>query len=344
MAVQPIFERPNVIVTGGAGFIGSHLCDELVKKNKVICIDNFSSGDQSNIDHLLQNPNFEFIRQDITEPIDLKQFRELEQFKIEFQGIQEIYHLACPTTPKHFEKNIQATVAANSIGMQNILNLAAEYKSKFLLASSAVVYGPRHDDSSFYKESDKGEVDQLSPRACYDEGKRFAETMTMAYKITHNLDVKIARIFRTYGSRMKLREGRMLPDFVYNAIEGNDLTIFGDKTFSSSFCHVSDMVQGLVKLMESAESGPVNFGSDIEYKLEDVARTVIDLVSSSSEIKYEKSLLFMSPLGLPDISKAKELLTWFPVVRLEDGLQEAIDYFKASKTYIKPGTTSVEIE
>jgi UDP-glucuronate decarboxylase len=336
MPKKAIFEKKNLLVTGGAGFIGSHLCDELVKKNKVICIDNFISGSEANIDHLLQNPDFQFIKHDINEPIDLAKLRELEKFKVEFQGVQEIYHLACPTSPKDFEKTRVETVLTNSVGTRNILDLAVKYKAKFLLASSSVVYGPRDPKIKHFKEDYAGIVDQLSPRACYDEGKRFAETLTSTYGQVNNLDTKIVRIFRTYGPRMKLKTGRMLPDFVSNALDNKDLVIYGDESFSSSFCHVSDIVQGIIKTMKSGEAGPINLGSDLEYKLVDVAKKVIEITNSKSKIVFKKPLLFMSPLGLPDITSAKERFGWFPVVLLEEGLRGAIDYFRAHKSILGP--------
>ena len=336
MPRKAIFEKKNILITGGAGFIGSHLCDELVKDSKVICIDNFISGDESNIDHLLRNPDFQFIKHDINEPISLEELPELEKFQVKFQGVQEIYHLAVPTSPKDFEKLKIDTVLTNSVGTKNILDLAVKYKAKFLLASSAVVYGPRQDQDPYFKEDYTGNVDQLSPRACYDEGKRFAETITRTYGEVYNLDTKIARIFRTYGPRMRLKTGQMLPDFVFNALENKEVTIFGDESFSSSFCHVSDIVQGLVKLMKSGEAGPMNFGSDLEHKIIDVAKKVITLTNSKSKIVFKKPLLFMSPLGLPDITAAKERLGWFPVVLLEEGIKGAIDYFRAHKSILGP--------
>ena len=286
MTIKPIFEKKNILVTGGAGFIGSHLCDELVKNNKVICLDNFISGDEQNIDHLLQNPNFQFIRHDINEPIDLKLLPELEKFKIQFQGIQEIYHLACPTSPKNFEKNIIQTVLANSVGIKNVLDLAVTYKAKFLFTSSAVIYGPRQAANPYFAESNLGTVDCLSPRACYDEGKRFAETMINTYRQSHKLDTKIVRVFRTYGPRLKLNDGQMLPDFVYNALANKDLVIYGDKNFSSSFCYISDVIQGLIKVMKSGEAGPINLGSDLEEHIVDVANKVIELTGSTSKIIF----------------------------------------------------------
>ncbi len=337
MPIKPIFEKKNILITGGAGFIGSYLCDELVKKNKVICLDNFISGSERNIDHLLQNPDFAFVKHDITEPIDLENLKELKKFKIKFQGVQEIYHLACPTSPKDFEKKIIETVLANSVGVRNALELAVKYKAKFLLTSSSVVYGPRDKANPYFKEDYIGQVDFLSPRACYDEGKRFAETIVNTYRQAYNLDTKIARIFRTYGPRMKLNDGQMLPDFVYNALEGKDLVIYGDESFSSSFCYISDIVQGLIKLMKSGESNPLNLGSDLDCKIVDVAQKIIELTESKSRIIFEKPLLFMTSLGLPDITLAKERIGWFPVVMLEDGIKEAIDYFKAYKPIIEPG-------
>ncbi|MDO8559541.1 MAG: GDP-mannose 4,6-dehydratase [bacterium] len=333
-ATKPIFDQKNILVTGGAGFIGSHLCDELVKTAKVICVDNFSSGDERNIDHLLSNPNFVFLRVDLTEPLALDERRELERFRVQFQGIQEIYHLACPTSPKQFETRRVETALANSLGVKTVLDLAVKYQAKLLQASSAVIYGPRRDDLKVFQEEYWGYVDPISPRACYDEGKRFAETLVTTYREVHNLDAKIARIFRTYGSRMRLSDGQMLPDFVAAALDNKDLVIYGSEDFSSSFCHVSDLVSGLVKFMRSGETGPMNFGSDLEYKLADVAKKIIELTDSRSQVVYEEPLLFMSPQGMPDIRQAREKLGWFPVVMLEDGLKEIIEYTKANKPLV----------
>ncbi|MAF25740.1 NAD-dependent dehydratase [bacterium] len=331
---KTIFEKKNVLVTGGAGFIGSHLCDELVKKSKVICVDDFVTGSEGNIDHLLQNPNFEFIKHDLAEPLGFKKYRELAKFKIDFQGIQEIYHLACPTSPKDFEKNRISTVLANSAAMRNALDLAVKYKAKFMQFSSAVVYGSRDAQHPFVHETDLGIVDQLSPRACYDEGKRFAETMTNTYSEVHGLDAKIVRIFRTYGSRMELDGGHMLPDFILAALNNKPLEIYGDERFSTSLCHVSDIVAGVLKVMKSAYRKPVNLGSNEEHTLVDVAKTVISMTGSKSQISFKKPLLFMSPLPMPQITLAKEKFGWFPITRLEDGLKEIIDYFKAERVRV----------
>ena len=201
---RAIFDRKNVLVVGGAGFIGSHLCDELVKDSKVICLDNFITGDEKNIDHLLVDPNFVFIKHDISQPIDFENMPDLQSFKIQFQGIQEIYNLACPTSPKSFENNIEATLLVNSYGIKNIINIAEKYNSKLLHFSSSVVYGPREGESLKISESYLGQVDTLSDRSSYDEGRRFAESMLFNYKMIKNIDVKIIRLFRTYGPRIKL--------------------------------------------------------------------------------------------------------------------------------------------
>ena len=219
---EVIFDRKNVLVTGGAGFIGSHLCDELVKTCKVICVDNFITSDEKNIDHLLVDPNFAFIKHDMTELIELEKLPGLQKFKIEFQGIQEIYHLACPTSPINFEKNRYNTLLANSYVIKNVLDLAVKYKAKFLHFSSSVVYGPRQKDNLKIKETNLGHADVLSPHSCYNEGKRFAESFVMNYKDIFKIDAKIIRLFRTYGPRMKLNDGQMIPDFIYNALENKD--------------------------------------------------------------------------------------------------------------------------
>ncbi len=342
MPTKAIFEKKNVLVTGGAGFIGSHLCDELVKTCKVICIDNYISGEEENIDHLLQNVDFAFIKHDINEPFDLDDFPELEKFRIKLQGVQEIYHLACPTSPKDFDQTKIDTVLTNSVGTKNVLDLAVKYKAKFLLTSSSVVYGPRDERNPYFSEEHLGFVDQLAPRACYDEGKRFAETLVSTYGEMYNLDAKIARIFRTYGSRMKLRSGQMIPDFVYNALEDKDLIIYGSEDFSSSFCHVNDIVNGLVKMMKSKEAGPINLGSDLDIKIVDIAKNIIKSTNSKSKVVFEKPLMFMTPLGLPDISQAKEKLGWFPVILIEEGINGAIDYFRAHKSVLRPSGKKFE--
>jgi len=328
----PIFEKKNVLVTGGAGFIGSHLCETLLKEAKVICMDNLVSGALQNIDHLLKYPDFIFIKHDVNDPIDVTRWPELERFKIQFQGVQEVYHLACPTSPKDFDKYKIDTLKANSIGMVNVLNIALQWHAKILFHSSSVVYGARPPESMFVSEEYKGVVDHTSPRACYDEGKRFAETQMTTYRDVYGLEIRIARIFRTFGPRQKLGIGEMLPDFVVHALEGKPLEIYGDERFRTSLCYVSDMIDGLIKLMNAEhDPGPVNLGSDQDLLLKEVARQIIELAGSSSNVVFKPPLLFMSQLPLPDIRKAKEELGWFPVTRLEDGLKQMIEYTRAQK-------------
>jgi UDP-glucuronate decarboxylase len=335
MAKQAIFEQKNILVTGGAGFIGSHLCDELIQRGKVICVDNFVSSRQDNIDHLLQNPNFVLINHDISKPLDLLAFPELDRFRVEFQGVQEIYHLACPTSPKNFESLRMDTMDANSLGVKNMLELAKTYSAKFLLASSSVVYGDRDKENPYFHEQIVGELDQMSPRAVYDLGKKFAETITMTYHEVEGIRTRIGRIFRTYGPRMMLNDGRMVPDFIVNALDGHELVIYGDDKFSTSLCYVSDIVDGLVRLMESNQPHlTVNLGSDQDIPLVQVAQKVIEITGSTSQVRFEPPLLFMSPLGLPVITKAKDEFGWIPIMTLEKGLQRTIDYAKAEKSKI----------
>ena len=326
------FEKKNILVTGGAGFIGSYLCEELLREgHRVICIDNFATSDVKNIDSLLQSQNFRFIRLDVNEPFDLDRFPELAEFKLPFQGIQEIYHLACPTSIKKFDQFKIQTLLSNSVGNYYVLELAKKYRAKILFSSSSVVYGSRVDNKSSVSEDEQGIVNHLTPRGCYDEGKRFAETMFETYRQVHGLEVRIARIFRTYGPRMPLFDGHLIPDFVLNALDGVDLVLNGGMEFRSSLCFVTDVVDGLIRIMKSKEyPGPVNIGSDVDLKLAEVAQIIVQMTSSSSKIINGESFAFLSELSLPRIDRAKEL-GWFPLVRLEDGLKRTIDYLKANK-------------
>jgi len=328
----PIFDKKIVLVTGGAGFIGSHLCERLLKEAKVICLDDFSNSSPANIKHLLQYPDFEFIKYDVNQPIDLEKFEELDKFRIKFQGIQEVYHLACPTSPHDFEKLKMQSLWANSSAMINTLDLAVKYKAKYIFTSSSVVYGNADEKKYVFKEDYQGTVDHLSPRACYDEGKRFAETCVATYRQVYGIDAKIARVFTTYGPNMKLFEGQMIPDFIINALEGKNLIINGDETFSTSLCYVTDLVDGLVRLMASApEVQIVNLGDDKVVKMAEVASMIIEMTNSSSQVIFEKPLLFLTRKGMPDLSYAKDVLGWMPLVRLKDGLEKTIDYSIANK-------------
>ncbi|MDP2692389.1 MAG: NAD-dependent epimerase/dehydratase family protein [bacterium] len=331
----PIFEKKNVIVTGGAGFLGSHLCEKLLQEAKVICIDDLSNSNIQNIDHLLQYPDFEFIKYDVNKPIDLDDFDELDKFKVKFQGVQEIYHLACPTSPKNFEKLKLQSLWANSNAMISTLDLAVKYKAKYLFASSSVVYGIPTPERNVFKEEDEGIVNHLSPRGCYDEGKRFAETCVETYRQVYGIDVKIARVFTTYGPRMKLRDGLLIPDFILNAIEGKDLVIFGDGDATMSFCYITDMTDGLIKLMQTGpEMSIVNLGSDEIKKISDIADMIIKMTNSTSRVVYEEPLIFLTKKGAPDLRRAKEMLGWIPLVRLVDGFGNTINYTMANKEMV----------
>ncbi len=330
-------EKRTAVVTGGAGFIGSHLCERLLADGqRVICIDNFITSEVANIESLLKNPDFEFIKLDINDPLDLESYPELSRFKLNVHGIQEVYHLACPTSARKFDNLRIQTFLANSVGMRNVLDLAVKYKARLLHASTAVVYGPRHADGSKFKETDLGVTNHASPRACYDEGKRFAETACFTYASVFGLDTRIARIFRTYGPRQRLSDGEMLPDFVLDALEGRDLVIYGEEDFSTALLYVTDLVDGLIRLMQIPKNpGPVNFGGDEDLKLADVAQKVIAMTGSGSRVKFEAPLLFMTPLGLPDTRRAVDELGWIPLVRLDDGLKRAIEYTLVTKGLVK---------
>lgn len=333
MSKQVIFDKKNILVAGGAGFIGSHLCDELVKTSKVICVDNFVSGTERNIDHLLANPNFIFINHDLSRPLNLEGIADLKKFKIEFQGIQEIYNLACPMSPRRFLENRLATMLANSIATINLLDIAVKYNAKFLQFSSSVVYGPRRaaDPSFKAKEGDLGLVDPLSERSSYDEGKRFAETLVGNYRSIHNIDAKIMRLFRVYGPRMTAEDDQMIPDFINSALDGRNITIAGGADFSSSFCYIDDIIDATGKVMASELAGPINIGSDVDVNLTSLAELIIKLTSSQSRVDYGDNKLFFSELILPDITLAKNELGWMPVVTLENGLKKTIFDIEANK-------------
>ncbi len=332
-------EQKTSVVTGGAGFIGSFLCEALLNDgHRVICIDNFSTGHVRNIETLLRNPDFQFLRIDVNESFDLGSFAELEAFKVKFIGVHEVYHLAMPTVSKGFEEYRIATLLTNSVGTRNMLDIAVKYKAKFLLASSAVVYGNRTAESKLFAEEYQGIVNHLTPRAAYNEGKRFAETMVNTYASVHTLDAKIARIFRTFGPRMPLFQGHQIPDFVLSALDNKPLAISGDQATTTSLVYVSDVVDGLIRLMRAEPTiGPVNIGSDVELPMRDVAGQIIKIAESSSEIVYEAAPLFLTQMGLPDLTKARNGLSWIPLVRLEDGLAKTIDYVRANKLLLTNG-------
>lgn len=337
MKTDFISGKKNILVTGGAGFIGSHLCDELVKKNHVLCLDNFSTGRESNIDHMIQDANFEFIKHDISNPINLNESSEARIFKVEFQGIQEIYHLACPTSPKEYNKYPIETILANSYGVKNVLDLAVRYKAKLLFASSDAIYGQPQPNQGPFKEDYWGYVNHLGPRGCYDEGKRFAETMIVNFRKKYNLETKIARIANTYGPRMRLDDGRVIPDYVSSALANRPIKIYGDQSTMSSYLYISDLIAGLIKFMASKEPGPINFGSADEYRLEAIAKKISDSAESDYKIIYEAPLPYITVQNLPDLTLAKEKLGWLPLIKLDDGLARTIEEMRASKI-LKPLT------
>lgn len=331
---EQLFERKNVLVTGGAGFIGSHLCDRLVKECSVICVDNFITSGVANIDHLLQDPNFEFINHDITKPLDLLSFPELERFKVRFQGIQEIYHLACPISKRHFDDFKIATILTNSIGVKNVLDIAVAHRAKVLYASSSVLYGARRDGTPV-RETDECRFDHLTTRGAYDEGKRFSEAILQTYADVYGFDVKIARIFRTFGPRMKIFDGNLIPDMVLSALENKDIVLTGDEETRVSLAYVSDVVDGLVRLMATPiDVTLVNLGSDTDLRLVSVAQKIIEATGSSSRIRFEAPGPYAAEAPPPDITRAREILGWIPLVRLDDGLRKMIEYAKSHRHLI----------
>ena len=297
----------KILVTGGSGFIGSHLCEKLLDMgNEVICVDNFFTGSKHNIAHLLDNQLFELIRHDITFSLYLE--------------IDQIYNLACPASPIHYQFDPVQTIKTSVHGAINMLGLAKRTKARILQASTSEVYG--NPSIHPQPESYVGSVNPIGPRACYDEGKRAAETLFFDYHRQHNVDIRIARIFNTYGPRMALDDGRVVSNFILQAIKNDPITIYGDGSQTRSFCYVDDLVEGLIKLMNTDNiTGPVNLGNTAEISIKTFAEEIINLVESSSEIEY-KDLPQDDPLQRqPDISMAKNKLNWEPICSREKGLK-----------------------
>ena len=304
----------TILVTGGAGFIGSHLCERLlIDDHKVICLDNLFTGSLDNIEVLKSNINFEFVNHDITKPY----FRD---------DIDEIYNLACPASPIHYQSNPIKTVKTCTIGVINMLGLAKNNNAKILQASTSEVYGD--PDVHPQKEDYNGNVNTLGFRSCYDEGKRCAETLFMDYKREHNLNIKIVRIFNTYGPNMTKNDGRVVSNFILQALQNDNITIYGDGSQTRSFQFIDDLVAGLIKMMNSDNVGPINLGNPIELSMTDLAYKVIKLTNSSSDIIYKKLPKDDPKRRKPDISLAKSTLDWRPVIDLETGLKKTINYFK----------------
>lgn len=331
MTVIVPHQKKNILVLGGAGFIGSHLCEHLLRKgDNVICLDNFVTSDVENIKMMLEFPNFEFIRHDITEAIDFNKEPGLRKFKVQVNGIQEIYNLACPTSAADYTILPIETALANSLGTRMSLDIARQYKAKYFLASSSAVYGAAPEGSNVISESYLGKVNFIGPRACYNEGKRFAEMLATTYQEHYKMDVRVARIFTTYGPRMMKNSGRYIPDMIYAALGNSDVIIAGDEQTSSSLCYVKDMVEGMVALMHSDLSQPVNLGHDSYFILREVAEKIIAIIGSSSRLTYAPGHPYSHQQAIPDITLAKDKLNWLPLVSLDDGLRQAVAYARAN--------------
>ncbi|MBW1693415.1 MAG: SDR family oxidoreductase [Deltaproteobacteria bacterium] len=307
--------RKRVLVTGGAGFLGSHLCERLLdEKCDVLCVDNFYTGSKRNIAHLLGNTYFELIRHDITFPLYLE--------------VDEIYNLACPASPIHYQEDPVQTTKVNVHGSINMLGLAKRIKAKILQASTSEVYG----DPTVHPQPETyyGNVNCIGPRSCYDEGKRCAETLFFDYYRQHNLKIKVARIFNTYGSRMHLNDGRVVSNFIVQALKGKSLTIYGNGHQTRSFCYVDDLIEGLIRLMNTDDdvTGPINLGKPGEFTILELAEKVMDLTNSKSEIIFKPMPIDDPMQRKPDITLARKFLEWEPEVALEEGLKKTIGYFE----------------
>jgi UDP-glucuronate decarboxylase len=308
-------DHRKILVTGGAGFLGSHLCDRLLADNReVLCVDNYFSGAKQNIQHMLGHPNFDLKRHDVTFPL--------------YVEVDQIYHLACPASPVHYQLDPVQTVKTNVHGTINILGLAKRTHARVLQASTSEVYG----DPEVHPQTEDywGRVNPIGPRACYDEGKRCAETLFFDYQRQHGLEIKVARIFNTFGPRMRADDGRVVSNFIVQALREEPLTIYGDGRQTRSFCYVDDLIEGLLKLMNTPSdfSGPVNLGNPGEFTVGELAEKIIDLAGSKSKLSYHPLPDDDPVQRRPDISLASTALDWQPAVSLEDGLKKTISYFK----------------
>jgi UDP-glucuronate decarboxylase len=307
--------KQTILVTGGGGFIGSHLCELLLSRgNDVICLDNFFTGSKNNIRHLLSNPSFELIRHDVTIPIELE--------------VDAIYNLACPASPIHYQHDAVQTIRTNVLGAMNMLDLARRLRIPILQSSTSEVYGDPKEHPQ--RETYWGNVNPIGVRSCYDEGKRCAETLFFDYHRQYGLPIKVVRIFNTYGPRMLPNDGRVVSNFIVQALKGSDITIYGDGSQTRSFCCVTDLVAGLEAMMQTSDSvtGPVNLGNPGEFTVRELAETIIRITGSKSKIVYRPLPQDDPARRKPDVSLARELLGWMPSISLEDGLRQTIDYFR----------------
>jgi UDP-glucuronate decarboxylase len=305
----------RILITGGAGFLGSHLCERLLREgNDVICLDNFFTGDKRNIAHLTGLPHFELIRHDIINPIYLE--------------VDEIFNLACPASPVHYQFNPIKTIKTNVMGVINVLGIAKRTKAKVLQASTSEVYGDPEVHPQ--KESYWGKVNPIGIRSCYDEGKRAAECLMMDYRRQNSVNTKIVRIFNTYGPRMAINDGRVVSNFIIQALQNKKITIYGDGSHTRSFCYVDDMVEGLIKMMNSADDfyGPVNIGNPGEFTIMQLAQQIIKLTKSNSEVDFQPLPADDPVQRKPDITLAGEKLGWSPQIALGKGLLNTIEYFR----------------
>ena len=308
----------NILIAGGAGFVGSHICDILVKDANVVCVDNLITGNLENIKHLDGNKNFKFINVDICDP-------ELPK-KLASYKFDRIYNMASPASPIDYMEYPIETLLTGSAGAKNLLDIAVRDKARMLIASTSEVYGDPLEHPQ--KEEYWGNVNPIGLRSCYDEAKRFMEAITMAYKRKKNADIRICRIFNTYGPRMRLADGRVVPNFISQAIKGDDITVYGDGNQTRSFCYVSDLVDGIIKLMESSVDTPVNLGNPSERSMIEFANDIVGMLNSKSKIKHLPPFPDDPQKRKPDISKAKKELNWEPKVSFKIGMQDTIEYFK----------------
>ncbi|MBN1839373.1 MAG: SDR family oxidoreductase [Campylobacterales bacterium] len=307
--------RKRILVTGGSGFLGSHLCEKLLHKGyDVLCADNFFTGSKHNIAHLLSHPYFELLRHDVTFPL--------------YVEVDEIYNLACPASPIHYQFDPVQTTKTSVVGAINMLGLAKRTKAKILQASTSEVYGDPEVHPQV--EEYRGAVNPIGPRACYDEGKRCAETLFFDYQRQHNVDIRVVRIFNTYGPKMHPNDGRVVSNFIVQALQNKPITIYGDGSQTRSFCYVDDLIEGMIAMMENPQGlcGPINLGNPCEFTILELAQKVLQYTHSKSELIY-KPLPQDDPMQRkPDITKAKRDLDWEPSVGLEEGLKHTIDYFR----------------